>query len=176
MAKKKLTASKTNSKPVLKSAKKKAVKKSKATLDSIQVTLATVVDKLTQHDNMFGQINEKLTQHDGQFTQINQRFDKVDQKFVQIDQRFDKMDQRFDKMDQRMDKFDSKLAKVESNQENRILPVLKEGAEENERLSKKIDDGETRLTEEMKIIHLDLKLFFADSQVKTDGKRVCSFF
>lgn len=60
MVQKKRVAAKIKSKPT----KVKAVKKSKVTLESIQLTLNQVVDKLGHHDQRFEKIETKIDKMD----------------------------------------------------------------------------------------------------------------
>jgi predicted nucleic acid-binding Zn-ribbon protein len=134
MVQKKLTARKTKLKPASKPAKGKSIKPPTATLNSIQLTLNKVVDKLSIHDTLF-----------------------------------EKIDQRFEKMDAKMTKLDLDVADIRLDHEDRILPALKESADESKRLHKKIDDVEKRLTRKIDEGVADLKVAITGHTSKLDN-------
>ena len=138
MVQKKPASKKRKSKPPLKPAKKISVNKSKTTLDTIQITLKTVVEKLNQHGNLFDQINDKLSQNDVKMNQMGQNIVKIDQD----------------------------LGKIRLDNENRILPLMQELGNKYDHLSLKIDDVEDRLNNKIEEVHQDLKLAITGSNEK----------
>jgi chromosome segregation ATPase len=129
MATKKLTAKKTKSKPAQKPAKKKLLSPPKANLDSIQLTLNKVVDKLGQHD---------------------QQFEKISQKFLKIDERFDGIDHRLNALGESFHKQGIIQEKMQG--ETKLI------AEGFDALDSKIDAVEKRLAESIDNGVADLKV------------------
>ena len=83
-------------------------------------------------EDRFAIVDRKFEAIDKHFEKVHSRLDQMDKRMDQMDKRMDRMDKRMDRMDRRMDGFEgrmdrieSKLDRIESNQNDVIMPILK---------------------------------------------------
>jgi chromosome segregation ATPase len=155
VVKKKPATVKSKIKSVFKPAKKKFIIPPKATLNSIQLTLNKVVDKLSHHDI--------------QFEKIDQRFEKINDRFENIDHRFDKMDQRFEKIEVKLEKMDGQLGKVQMATEHSLSDQIADLRERQDNFSRELRGFEERLINKIDNSVTDLKAAISGHTIKLNN-------
>ena len=80
-----------------------------------------IMDKLSEHDKRFDELEEKLTiRMDKGFTRLEVRIDGHDKRFDKLEGRFDKLEGRFDKLEIKVDKYCQKNETEHSDFQHRL--------------------------------------------------------